>query len=69
MRTEYWIVTDDEVREKTGQGLSHWTSVLDGFGAGERKSNESVGHLVESHGVPRYWARTLVTRYSKGIRE
>jgi hypothetical protein len=31
-------------------------------GAAGKKSNEAVAHL-QQQGVPRYWARTLTTRY------
>ncbi|AIE87856.1 DUF4287 domain-containing protein [Fimbriimonas ginsengisoli] len=61
MRADYWNVTDEQVVEKTGHPLAHWKSVLDAFGASSKKSNESVEHLQNEHGVPRYWARTLVT--------
>jgi len=36
----------------------------DAFGAAGKKSNDVVAHL-QQHGVPRYWARTLTTRYLK----
>lgn len=68
MRADYWIVTDEEVIAKTGKGLSHWTSVLDALGATDKKSNDLVAYL-QTQGVPRYWARTLVTRYQKDIRD
>jgi len=38
---------------------------LDRFGAAKKKSNDVVAHLQDDHGVPRYWARTLTTRYLK----
>lgn len=65
VKADYWDVTDDQLREKTGRPLSHWTGLLDGFGAAERKSNDVVAFLQDQHGVPRYWARTLTTRYLK----
>ena len=65
MKTDYWNVTDEQVIEKTGKAISHWTKVLDKFGAAGKKSNDVVAHLVKDHGVPRYWARTLTTRYLK----
>jgi len=68
MREDYWIVTNEEVLEKTGQKLAHWTKILADFDADSKKSNDCVAHLQEQ-GVPRYWARTLVTRFSKGIRD
>jgi hypothetical protein len=68
MREDYWVVTDEEVVDKTGQNLAYWTEVLTAFGAEERKSNDVVDHLQKEFNVPRYWARTLTTRYAKGLR-
>ena len=65
MKEEYWDVTDEQVVEKTGKDLAHWTGVLDTFGAMGKKSNDTVAHLQNEHGVPRYWTRTLTTRYLK----
>ena len=64
MRSDYWNVSDEQVLEKTGKPLRHWDRVLDEFGAATKKSNDVVAHLQEL-GVPRYWARTLTTRYQK----
>ena len=63
MKHEYWDVTDEQVVPKTGKPLAHWTKVLDAFDAAQKKPAESVVHLQKAHGVPRYWARTLTTRY------
>lgn len=65
MKKEYWDVTDDQVVEKTGKPLSHWMQVLARFDATAKPSNDVVSHLQATHGVPRYWARTLTTRYLK----
>jgi hypothetical protein len=65
MKPDYWDVTDQQVVEKTGKTLAHWRSVLDGFEARGKKSNEVVAHLQTVHGVARYWARTLTTWYLK----
>ncbi len=65
VKADYWDVTDAQVVEKTGQPLSHWTAILDSFGAAKAKSNDVVAHLQNEHGVPRYWARTLTTHYLK----
>jgi hypothetical protein len=65
MKDDYWNVTDEQVIEKTGKPLSHWMEVLDQFDAGNKKSNDVVDHLQNGHSVPRYWARTLTTRYLK----
>jgi Domain of unknown function (DUF4287) len=65
MKPDYWNVTDEQVVEKTGKPLAHWTKVLEKFGAAGKKSNDVVAHLQNEHGVPRYWARTLTTRFLK----
>lgn len=65
MKADYWDVTDEQVIEKTGQPLAHWRKVLAAFDAVTKKSNESVAHLQNDHGVPRYWARTLTTWFLK----
>ena len=67
VKADYWDVTDAQVIEKTGQPIAHWTGVLDAFGAATKKSGDVVAHLQTDHGVPRYWARTLTTRYLKGV--
>jgi hypothetical protein len=65
VKADYWNVSDEQVVEKTGKPLAHWKKVLDQFGAADRKSSEVVVHLQTTHGVPRYWARTLTTWYLK----
>ncbi len=63
VKADYWDVDDAQVIEKTGKPLAHWEGVLDRLGAASAKSNDVVAHLQSAHGVPRYWARTLTTRY------
>ncbi len=65
MKPDYWDVTDEQVIEKTGKALDNWTRVLNRLGAAMKKSTEVVAHLQNEHAVPRYWARTLATRYLK----
>jgi Domain of unknown function (DUF4287) len=65
MKSDYWNVTDEQLIEKTGKPLAYWRKVLDRFEASKKKSNDVVAHLQNEHGVPRYWARTLNTRYLK----
>lgn len=65
MKSDYWNVTDEQVVEKTGKSLAHWMKLLAKFGAGSKKSNDAVAFLQREHAVPRYWARTLTTRYLK----
>ena len=65
MKSDYWSVADEQVLEKTGKGLNEWRKILDEFEAKGKKSNDVVAYLQSTHGVPRYWARTLTTRYFK----
>jgi hypothetical protein len=65
MKTNYWEADDEQVIEKTGKPIAHWIKVLDKFDAVNKKSNDAVAHLQNAHNVPRYWARTLTTRYLK----
>jgi Domain of unknown function (DUF4287) len=65
MKKEYWDVTDEQVEEKTGKKIAEWVKILDKFEATEKKPNDVVAFLQDAHDVPRYWARTLTTRYLK----
>jgi hypothetical protein len=65
MKADYWDVSDEQVIEKTGKPLADWAKLLDGFEASQKKSNDVVAYLQKEHNVPRYWARTLTTWYSK----
>ncbi|MCA9728474.1 MAG: hypothetical protein KC729_12370 [Candidatus Eisenbacteria bacterium] len=67
MKSDYWNVDDSQVIEKTGKSLSDWQRILDGFQASTKKSNVVVDFLQKECGVPRYWARTLTTRYLKQV--
>lgn len=65
MEKDYWEVTEEQVIEKTGKKFSNWIKILDRFKAAKKKSNEVVALLQQEYGVPRYWARTITTRYRK----
>ena len=65
MKKEYWDVTDEQIIEKTGKPIAFWMETLKKFKAAEKKSNEVVAFLQETHTVPRYWARTLTTFFLK----
>lgn len=65
MKADYWNVEDEQVIEKTGKKIAEWMAILDKFKAADKKSNEVVAFLQAEHAVPRYWARTLTTRYMK----
>ncbi len=65
VKADYWDVSDAQVIEKTGHGIDHWIGILSAFKAETKTSNEAVALLQQTHGVPRYWARTLTTNYLK----
>jgi hypothetical protein len=54
---------EDQVVAKTGKPSAHWTKVLNRFAAASKPTAAAVDHLQDEHGVPRAWARTLVTEY------
>ncbi len=65
MKPDYWDVSDEQVKEKTGKKISDWINILDKFDASAKKSNDVVAFLQSDYSVPRYWARTLTTHYLK----
>lgn len=65
MKADYWNVSDAQVTEATGKSIQHWMKLLDRFGTRTKKSNEAVAFLQQEHEMPRYWARTLTTRFLK----
>jgi hypothetical protein len=65
MKKEYWDVTDEQVREKTGRKIAEWAAILDKYNAVDIKANSVVDFLQTEYNVPRYWARTLTTNYLK----
>jgi hypothetical protein len=65
MKKEYWDVTDEQVMEKTGKAIAEWQSILDKYNAADKKPNFVVSFLQTEYNVPRYWARTLTTKYLK----
>ncbi len=67
MKEDYWNVTDEQVIEKTGKKIAEWIKILKDYKAEDKKSNDVVAHLQSAYEVPRYWARTLTTRYLKEL--
>lgn len=62
--------SDEKVVEMTGRRWEAWFSILDRWGARERKHGETVTHLMQEHNVPSWWAQTVTTWYerSRGLR-
>jgi hypothetical protein len=57
--------TDDKVAAATGKWWEAWFSVLDRWGARQRKHGETVGYLMEEHDVPGWWAQSITVWYER----
>jgi hypothetical protein len=64
------LASDAKVAEATGQGWEAWLSLLDQWGARQRKRGETVDHLMAEHGVPGWYAQAIATGYerTRGLR-
>lgn len=64
------LASDERLSEATGRGWEAWLSLLDRWGARDRKHGETAGFLVAEHGVPGWWAQTVTTGYerARGLR-
>jgi hypothetical protein len=62
--------SDDKVKELTGKRWEAWFSILDRWGARERKHGETVRCLMDEYHVPGWWAQSITYWYerTRGIR-
>jgi hypothetical protein len=62
--------SDDKVKEATGKRWDAWFSILDRWGARQRKHGETAAFLMEEHDVPGWWAQSITVWYerSRGMR-
>jgi len=62
--------SDDKVVDVTGKKWDTWFSILDEWGARDRKHSETAGYLSEEHAVPGWWAQSITMWYehSRGLR-
>jgi hypothetical protein len=56
---------DDRVAAATGRRWQAWFSVLDRWGARQRKHAEMVAFLMEDHDVPGWWAQSITVWYER----
>jgi hypothetical protein len=61
---------DASVETATGRRWDPWFSILDRWGARQRKHGEIAAFLVDEHGVPSWWAQSIAMWYerSRGMR-
>ena len=57
--------SDDKIKDATGKGWEAWFSILDRWGARERKHGETAGFLMDEHGVPGWWAQSITVWYER----
>jgi hypothetical protein len=64
------LASDENVAEATGQGWEAWLSMLDRWGARQRKRGETVDFLMAEHAVPSWYAQAIATGYerTRGLR-
>jgi hypothetical protein len=62
--------SDDKIKDATGKGWDAWFSILDRWGARERKHGETAGFLMDEHGVQGWWAQSITVWYerARGLR-
>lgn len=56
---------DEAVRRATRKTWEEWFSILDSWGARERKHRDIAKHLREEHGVPSWWSQSVTVEYER----
>jgi hypothetical protein len=59
------LASDDKLTEATGQNWDAWLSILDRWGARDRKHREIAEYLIAEHSVPGWWVQTITTGYER----
>lgn len=57
--------SDGKIKDTTGKKWEAWFSILDRWGARERKHGETVGFLMDEHNVPGWWAQAITMWYER----
>jgi hypothetical protein len=57
--------SDAKVAAATGRQWEAWFSLLDAWGARERKHGETAAFLVEEYDVPGWWAQSITMWYQR----
>jgi hypothetical protein len=57
--------SDDKIKDATGKKWDAWFSILDRWGARERKHGEAVGFLMDEHHVSGWWAQSITVGYER----
>jgi len=57
--------SDEKAVDATGRTWGAWFSILDRWGARERKHAETAAFLMEEYGVPGWWAQSITVWYQR----
>ena len=57
--------SEEKVGAATGSRWEAWFSILDRWGARERKHGETVAFLMDEHDVPGWWAQSITMWYER----
>ncbi|MGH2660188.1 MAG: DUF4287 domain-containing protein [Actinomycetota bacterium] len=57
--------SDDKIKEATGRKWEAWFSILDRWGAREKKHGVTVAFLMDEHDVPGWWAQSITVWYER----
>lgn len=58
-------VSDSKIQEVTGKSWDQWFSILDRWGARDKKHSDIAKFLVEQHDVGSWWAQTITVDYER----
>ncbi len=58
-------VSDAAIEQATGKKWDEWFSILDGWGAGDRKHGEIARFVNEEHDVSGWWAQSVTVAYER----
>ena len=59
------LASDEKLTEATGRDWDAWLSILDRWGARDRKHREIAAYLVAEHSVPSWWVQAVTTGYER----
>lgn len=57
------MISDEEVRRRTGRGWHEWLAVLDEWGTAHLSLVSIVDYLMEQHQLEQLWAQTIAVYY------
>jgi hypothetical protein len=59
------LASDERLTEATGHDWDAWLTVLDRWGARDRKHREIAEYLIAEHSVPSWWVQAITTGYER----